>query len=148
MNAPYDIHIRGFLSYSGGDESYRDNLESTLIQKASDFSKSISFEREFLDRESLSQRLLEADVALFSCFRDEGVTFLRQFVSLGGLVCFNKFSINFSFFNSYCPNKTLSHEDLFSINLENILEKKRQKPEIKYNFLNYSEITDLSLFRI
>lgn len=107
------ITIGAYLSYGGGDEAYRLNLADE-IQKASDFfcSKCIIY-TDYLSQEMLTKTLASFDIALFSCMRDEGVTSLSTFARLGGVVCFNQFSINYDFFEKRYPVGTLSHQELY-----------------------------------
>ena len=44
--------------------------------------------------------------------RDEGVTSLSTFARLGGIVCFNKYSMNYDFFVRRYPEGTIAHHDL------------------------------------
>jgi hypothetical protein len=108
------LHVRGFLSYSGGDEDARNRLERQLMADAS-FAETAYFERAFLPIDEVSERLKEVEIAVFSSLRDEGVSLLRQFVKIGGMVSFNRHSMNYDYFRGYCPAKLLSHEEFLAM---------------------------------
>ncbi len=138
------ICIRGFLSYSGGDETSRDQLAQQLVDQA-DFADSIEFERSFLSLEELGSKLQEVDIAVFSCLRDEGVSLLTQFVKLGGVVSFNRFSINYDFFKVYAPSKLLTHEQ-FIEQEPHLLRKNRKLPaDSPPRMLTFGELGQVSL---
>ncbi len=132
------IHIRGFLSYSGGDEAYRDALGRELTQ-ASSFADSVVFERKFLKPDEIRARLVEIDLAVFSCLRDEGVGLLTQLVNLGGLVSFNRFSFDYDFFRRYSRSKVLTHEQLLDLSPAEILRKRSVPPGVPPSLVNYEE---------
>ncbi len=136
------IHIRGFLSYSGGDEAYRDALDRELTQ-ASGFADSVVFERKFLKHNEIRARLAEIDLAVFSCLRDEGVGLLTQLVNLGGLVSFNRFSFDYDFFRRYSRSKVLTHEQLLDLSPAEILRKRIAPPEVPPSLVSYEEFDGL-----
>lgn len=138
------IHIRGFLSYSGGDEAARDRLERELVAEA-DFAESVYFERSFLPPGKLSVRLKEIDVAFFSSLRDEGVSLLTQFVKTGGVVCFNRFSINYDFFRAFCPAKLLAHEKFMELDPVKICSKRQESTTALPRMLEFDELDKLEL---
>ncbi len=138
------IHIRGFLSYSGGDEAYRDQLAQELVAQA-DFAASVQFQRSFLSLSDLGQQLQEADVAVFSCLRDEGVSLLTQFVRLGGIVSFNRFSINYDFFKSFAPSKLLTHEQFLEHGLEQLKHKRMLPPTVPPPMVTFADLEELCL---
>lgn len=138
------IHLRGFLSYSGGDDRDRDRLEKDLLSKA-DFAESVYFERSFLTLDEVDLRLQEVDIAVFSCLRDEGVSLLTKFVRGGGLVCFNRFSINYDFFKSFAPSKLLTHEQFLQCRLYDLKEMRNQLPIKPPRMLTFEELDKLSL---
>lgn len=138
------INIRGFLSYSGGNELYRDSLERRLKTQAF-FADSVLFERKFLSTEEVQDRLQDTHIAVFSCLRDEGVGLLTHFVKMGGIVCFNRFSINYDFFKYFSPNKLLSHEQLLNISPEQLYRKRKQLADPLPKLLQYSEFKDIKI---
>jgi hypothetical protein len=138
------IHVRGFLSYSGGDEAARDRLERELVADA-DFAESVYFERSFLLPDELSRRLKEVDVAVFSSLRDEGVGLLTQFVKIGGMVSFNRFSINYDFFRVFCPAKLLAHEKFMELDPMKICSKRQESAAGFPKMLELDELDKLEL---
>lgn len=138
------IHIRGFLSYSGGDEAARDRLEGKLRADA-DFADSVYFERSFLTPDEVSRTLKDIDVAVFSCLRDEGVSLLTQFVKIGGVVSFNRFSMDYDFFRAFCPSKLLTHEKFMELNSVKICSK-RQEPIPSFpKMLEFEELDKIEI---
>lgn len=138
------IHVRGFLSYSGGDESDRDALEIRLREK-SEFAESVYFERKFLSMDEMQNRLDEFDVAVFSCLRDEGVSLLTQFARSGGMLSFDKYSFNYDFFRDVFPSKLLSHEGFLDLSPEQIRQHRNCLPDPPSDLLPYSEISNLKI---
>lgn len=138
------VHIRGFLSYSGGDEADRDQLEQELMAQA-DFAESICFERSFMTLEEVSHRLKEIDIAIFSCLRDEGVSLLTQFVKIGGIVSFNQFSINYNFFKTFSPSKLLTHEQFLGRAPQEIRDERQRPPVPPPKMLTFEELNELCL---
>lgn len=138
------IHVRGFLSYSGGDEAARNRLECELVAEA-DFAASVYFERSFLSPEELSHRLREVDVAVFSCLRDEGVSLLTQFVKIGGVVSFNRFSMNYDFFRAFCPAKLFAHEKFMELDPLKICSKRQESTKGLPRMLEFDELDKLEL---
>jgi len=132
LSKSFDINVYGFLSYSGGSEADRDRIECEYMELFSPFCKSVYFEREFLDYKDLDLVLRKIHIAVFSCYRDEGASLLRRFIMLGGVVSFNKFSINYSYFRVTCPEKLLSHDELTSMNSQRIV--KLRQAQLKCNF--------------
>ncbi len=141
---PVKIHVRGFLSYSGGDEVYRDALEKKLNEKA-DFAESVFFERKFLKAREMQDRLENVDIALFSCLRDEGVGLLTHFVKMGGVVSFNLFSFNYDIFKYLYPGKLISHKEFLSMSPEQIYRKKGEPTGTPPTLLQYSELKDIKI---
>jgi hypothetical protein len=138
------VTIYGFLSYSGGEESDRDRLEAELTAQAS-FATQVRFERAFLNQEQLRQVLKQADVALFSCLRDEGVSLLSQFAQMGGLLSFNRFSINHDFFKHHTPAKVLTHEQFLASDPQSIRRRRQQPAGAPPPMLEYRQLGDLEL---
>jgi hypothetical protein len=138
------LRVRGFLSYSGGDEDARDHLERELMADAA-FAESAYFERAFLPIDEVSLRLKEVDIAVFSCLRDEGVSLLRQFVKIGGVVSFNRFSINYDFFRVYSPAKLLTHEEFLAMDPVSICSRRREPAAGVPKMLTFQELNTLKL---
>jgi hypothetical protein len=138
------VHVRGFLSYSGGDENDRDRLEKQLTEQAL-FADSVSFERKFLDPEQMRERLQESDLALFSCLRDEGVGLLTQFIKMGGVASFNKFSFNYDFFRVLFPERLLEHEEFLNTSPEQIFGKRAEPLVLRGSLLAYSEFEHMKI---
>ena len=138
------VTICGFLSYSGGEEADRDRLAADLIAQAS-FATEARFERMFLTPEQLRSALARADVALFSCLRDEGVSMLTQFAQMGGLLSFNRFSINHDFFKHYCPAKVLTHEDFLACEPGSLRRRRSEPAGAPPPMLEYSQLGHLGL---
>lgn len=138
------IHVRGFLSYSGGDEDARDRLECELMADAA-FAESAYFERTFLPIDQVSERLKEVEIALFSCLRDEGVSLLRQFVKLGGMVSFNRYSINYDYFRGYSPAKLLSHEEFLAMDPASICHRRGESTAGIPKMLTFGDLGALIL---
>lgn len=138
------IHVRGFLSYSGGDEAARDRLERELMTDAA-FAESAYFERAFLPIDEVSDRLKEVDIAVFSCLRDEGVSLLRQFVKLGGMVSFNRYSMNYDYFRGYSPDKLLSHEEFLATDPASICRRRRESVAGVPKMLTFGDLGALIL---
>ncbi len=138
------IHVRGFLSYSGGDEAARDRLERELLVDA-DFAESVYFERSFLTPDEVSRRLKDIDVAVFSCLRDEGVSLLTQFVKIGGVVSFNRFSIDYDFFRVFCPSKLLTHEKFMELNPMKICSKRQESIASFPRMLEFDELDKIEI---
>jgi hypothetical protein len=138
------VHVRGFLSYSGGDENDRDMLEKQLTEQAL-FADSVSFERKFLDPEQVRERLRESDLALFSCLRDEGVGLLTQFIKMGGVASFNKFSFNYDFFKVLFPERLLEHEEFLNTSPEQIFGKRAEPLVLQGSLLAYSEFEHVNM---
>jgi hypothetical protein len=136
------VHIRGFLSYSGGDETDRDDMEKHLTSAAV-FAETVVFEREFLGPADMKARLDEIDVAVFSCLRDEGVGLLTQFVNNGGLVSFNRFSFNYDFFKHYSPGRLLTHEQFLAASPEEISRLRAAPREPTPRMVDYEQFEDL-----
>jgi len=139
---PVKIHVRGFLSYSGGDEYFRDVLEKKIIRKA-DFAQSIHFERNFLSLEEMADIFKNVDIALFSCLRDEGVGLLTYFVKMGGVVSFNLFSFNYDIFKYLYPGKLISHEKFLNMAPEQIYRKRGEPTGIPPSLLQYHEFGNI-----
>lgn len=138
------IHVRGFLSYSGGDEAARARLERELVEE-SDFAESVYFERSFLPLDEVSRRLKEIDVAVFSSLRDEGVTLLTQFVKIGGVVSFNRFSINYDFFRVFSPARLLAHEKFMELDPSSLCSKRQEATAGFPRMLEFDELDKLEL---
>jgi hypothetical protein len=136
------VHICGFLSYSGRDENYRTSLEEELIRAAA-FADTIGFERKFLQPEDLSAELNRVDLAVFSCLRDEGLGLLTQLVNMGGLVSFNKFSMNYDFFKNYSPGKSLTHEQFLGTSPTEIIRRRTLSPEPPGRMMFYDQLAEL-----
>ncbi|MCW5661533.1 MAG: hypothetical protein KIT60_27860 [Burkholderiaceae bacterium] len=139
-----NVTICGFLSYSGGEEADRDRLEADLKAQAS-FAARVRFERAFLTPEQLRHVLKQADVALFSCLRDEGVSLLSQFAQMGGLLSFNRFSINHDFFKHYSPAKVLTHEQFLASEPQSIRRRRQQPAGAPPPMLEYRQLGQLGL---
>lgn len=139
-----EVTICGFLSYSGGDESDRDRLAADLKAQAG-FATDVRFERTFLAPEQLREVLKRADVALFSCLRDEGVSLLSQFAQMGGLLSFNRFSINHDFFKHYSPDKVMTHEQFLAAPPASLLARRQQPAGAPPPMLEYRQLGDLGL---
>lgn len=138
------LTICGFLSYSGGEEADRDRLEAELKAQAR-FAAHVRFERAFLAPEQLRQLLKQADVALFSCLRDEGVSLLSQFARMGGLLSFNRFSINHDFFKHHSPAKVLTHEQFLATEPETLRRRRQQPAGAPPPMLEYRQLGELQL---
>jgi glycosyltransferase involved in cell wall biosynthesis len=139
-----NVTICGFLSYSGGDESDRDRLEADLRTRAS-FATDVHFERVFLTPEQLRNVLKQADVAVFSCLRDEGVSLLSQFAQMGGVLIFNRFSINHDFFKNYCPAKVMTHEQFLASEPGSLRWRRQQPAGLPPPMLEYRQLGHLKL---
>lgn len=133
------IHVRGFLSYSGGSEADRDQLARKLVAEA-DFAETVTFEKTFLPIAEVTGRLSQYDIAVFSCIRDEGVSLLRQFVKLGGLVCFNRFSLNYDFFRGYCMSKLLTHEEFLVSSPQQLVQARQRPPSNIMKLTTFEEL--------
>jgi hypothetical protein len=138
------LTICGFLSYSGGEEADRDRLEAELTAQAS-FATHVRFEREFLSPEQLRHVLQQADVALFSCLRDEGVSLLSQFAQMGGPLSFNRFSINHDFFKHYSPAKVMTHEEFLASEPQSMRRRRQQPAGAPAPMLEYRQLGQLGL---
>lgn len=138
------IHVRGFLSYSGGDEDARDHLERELLADAA-FAESAYFERAFLPIDEVSDRLKEVEIAVFSCLRDEGVSLLRQFVKIGGVVSFNRYSMNYDYFRGYSPAKLLSHEEFLAMDPARICRRRGESTAGAPKMLTFGDLGALKL---
>jgi hypothetical protein len=139
-----NITICGFLSYSGGDEADRDRLEVAL-KAAAEFAESVQFERVFLAPDRLKDLLKQVDVAVFSCLRDEGVSLLTQFARMGGMISFNRFSMNYDFFKNFCPDKLLAHEEFLESSPEVLRRRRMQSMGALPKMLEYHQLDQLSL---
>lgn len=109
------IHVRGFLSYSGGTDAERDTLEKKYINQALSFTRLVTFERRFFTSSELWEKLGLIDLAFFSCYRDEGLTLLNMLAQRGVPLAFNRFSINYDHFKARGYKALLSHEDAIGI---------------------------------
>lgn len=109
------IHIRGFLSYSGGGEADRDVLERCYTEQAKTFTKFITFERRFLGSRELQEALNVIDLAFFSCYRDEGLTLLNILARRRVPMAFNRFSINYDYFKSKGYQELYTHEQVVGL---------------------------------
>lgn len=105
-----DINVVGYLSYAGGDDARRDQLEKTYTAQAQAFSKSVRFERQFLTSQALSESFEKLDIAFFSAYRDEGLTLLNMLSVRQIPLCFNRFSINYDYFKAKRYPALLTHE--------------------------------------
>jgi hypothetical protein len=139
-----NVTIRGFLSYSGGDEPDRDRLDAELRAQAG-FATDVRFERAFLTPEQLRQALKQVDVAVFSSLRDEGVSLLTQFAQMGGLLSFNRFSINHDFFKNHCPDKLLTHEQFLASDPASLRRRRQQPASAPPPMLEYRQLGQLDL---
>ena len=139
-----EVTVCGFLSYSGGDEADRDRLEARLRAQAG-FAAGVRFERKFLTPEQLRDALKQADVALFSCLRDEGVSLLSTFAQMGGLLSFNRFSINHDFFKHFSPAKVLTHEQFLDADPASLRRRRQQPAGAPPPMLEYSQLDQLGL---
>ena len=108
------VNILGYLSYSGGSEEHRDALERVYIERASRFSNSVKFERNFLSLPDLRASFNSIDVAFISAYRDEGVTLLNMLSQHNKILSFNKFSINYDYFRAKRYAGLISHEELIA----------------------------------
>jgi hypothetical protein len=107
------INITGFLSYSGGTEDDRDRIEKSYTALASRFAQSVRFERRFLSTSELRASFDCIDVAFTSAYRDEGLTLLGMLSQRGKILCFNRNSINYDYFNARKYLGLMSHEEFF-----------------------------------
>jgi len=114
------IAVHGFLSYSGGSDCDRDQVEKKYSDLFAPYSKSVTFYRQFMPMEELDNVLDDLDLAVFSAYRDEGVSLLRRFVLRGGAVCFNRFSINYSYFKDDFGSSLLSVDQLLNMSNQEI----------------------------
>lgn len=67
-----DINVVGYLSYAGGDDARRDELEKMYTSQAQAFSKSIRFERHFLTSQELNRSFEKLDIAFFPLIAMKG----------------------------------------------------------------------------
>ena len=109
------IHVRGFLSYSGGGEADRDVLERRYTEQAGKFTNLITFERRFLSSGDLQNALDVIDLVFFSCYRDEGLTLLNILAKRNVPMVFNRFSINYDYFKSKGYQELYTHEQVVSL---------------------------------
>jgi len=138
LSEAFDINVYGFLSYSGGSEADRDQIESEYVELFSPFCKSVYFERKFLDFQKLDSALKNIHVAVFSCYRDEGICLLRRFLMMGGIVSFNKFSVNYGHFRQLSASKLLSHDELLDMDEKKILQLRQAKVECDFSKPEFS----------
>ena len=137
------VNIRGFLSYGGRSSMTVDLLEKTLIKEAS-FAETVVFEKTFLDHHELLEKLKFIDIALFSCIRDEGVSMLSQLVRLGGVLVFEKSSVNFHYFRAYARDKTLNYNLFLSTppqDLMNLRNEEAEDPPLKVDYVDLNTMT-------
>jgi len=109
------IHVRGFLSYSGGGEADRNVLEKLYVEQAKTFTNFITFERRFLSSSELQDALDVIDLAFFSCYRDEGLTLLNMLARRSVPMVFNRFSINYDYFKSKGYRELYTHEQVVGL---------------------------------
>jgi hypothetical protein len=109
-NSDIRINITGYLSYSGGGDSDRDAIERSYVALASRFAGSVRFERRYLSSSQLRESFDHIDVAFISAYRDEGLTLLGMLSQHGGLLCFNRRSINYDYFRAKKYPGLMSHE--------------------------------------
>lgn len=136
------INLYGFISYSGGSRAYRDELEFNLRKKAQ-FADQIFFERDFLELDKVIDVLRKVHICIFSSIRDEGVTLLKDFYDMGGVISLNKNSINYDFFKSLEKKKVLTHEEFIQMNFQDIKDLRMLNPNLNYDLLNYEDLNFL-----
>lgn len=136
------VNIRGFLSYGGRSNTAVDLLEKTLIKEAS-FAETVLFEKTFLDHHELLEKLKFIDIALFSCIRDEGVSMLSQLVRLGGVLVFEKSSINFHYFRAYARDKTLNYSIFLSTPPQDLMKLRNEEAEDPPVKVEYEELNTM-----
>ena len=115
LSRKFTLNVYGFLSYSGGDEADRKEISRAYRKLIDPYAHSVNFYMEFLNIEGVDRVLKDIDIAVFSAYRDEGVSILRRYVQLGGIVSFNRFSMNYSYFKKMYPNNLVSIDKLLTM---------------------------------
>lgn len=120
------MSITGFLSYGGSTEelNFLDNYYRKMFDQ--DF-KSCAFERRFLAMEELDRRLMCITFMFFSCYRDEAFSLVNRYLLLGGLVFFNKRSINYHYFKEKYSSQVYSHLDIFKFKISALSNIRRNQ---------------------
>lgn len=136
------VNIRGYLSYGGGSDLKVERLEKTLLEETA-FAESVKFEKNFLDHDELLKDLKDIDIALFSCDRDEGVSMLSQLVRLGGVLVFEKNSINYGYFKTYASNKTIDYNRFLANSPEALMNIRNLKPNKPPSKISYDELNNM-----
>ena len=128
----YSIEVIGFLSYSGYSEKHRDEIESRYQALFSSVSSNIKFYRSILAHGELDSILSEIDVSIIPAFRDEGVGLLSRLVSLGGIVCGAKSSINYKYFSEVCGNKVITPGELLAVKPQELRNIRSETPKLAF----------------
>ena len=115
LSQKFALNVYGFLSYSGGDKVDRKKISAEYQKLVGPYAHSVTFYTEFLNLEELDNVLRDIDIAIFSAYRNEGVSILRRYVELGGIVSFNRFSMNYSYFRKTYPNSVVSIDKLLTM---------------------------------
>ena len=140
------VSILGFISYSGGDEDYRINLQKKLT-KASSFAESSHFELNFLDRKAYEKLLSNFDIAINLSSRDEGLTSLINFGLSGGLLCFNKYSLNYDMLKKNFKESTIGIDEFLNIPPKKLKLMRKSKKTFNFkNEINYNDLKNIDKF--
>lgn len=137
------VLVKGFISYGASLEA-RIRLRESLHIILTSFC-SVQLCTDFLDRESLLEELSAIDVAVFGAARDEGVSLLESFASLGGVISMNSRSMNFDFFRDCYKDGLISHESFLAMSPEELIAKRMAyKVFNQVNAGNYDVLHSLS----
>lgn len=142
-----DAIVGGYLGYSGGSIEQRICLKEQLEQAVLASGLESSFCLEFLNYQELAVDLSSYDVAIFSSFRDEGVTTLRLFAALGGILSFNPYSFNYDFFKNVSPYRAglTTHDALLNLPPDEIIAFREKEKFLDLSaMVSYEEILDHS----
>lgn len=118
------MSITGFLSYGGSIEEL-DLLDDYYKKMFDQDFKSCVFERRFLAMEELDRRLMSITFMFLSCYRDEAFSLVNRYLLLGGLVFFNKRSINYHYFKEKYASQVYSHSDIFKFKISALSNMRR-----------------------
>ncbi len=133
------VNIYGFISYSGGDINYRKELFEKL-NKAASFAESAHFELNFLEKRFLKEKLKNFDIAINLSSRDEGCTLLGEFALMGGILCFNKFSMNYDVLKLSFKENILSIKEFLNTSPKKLKLKRSQIKINKTNKIDYQDL--------
>lgn len=136
------VNIYGFISYSGGDIYYRKNLLNKL-NKASSFAQSKFFELNFLEKKLLIEKLKNFDLAINLSSRDEGCTLLGEFAQMGGILCFNKFSMNYDVLKLSFKENILDIQEFLNTSPKQLKIKRKAIKSLSSYDTGYQELFNL-----